>query len=52
MAAAVGHMTPTNGNHVTAVKQTILLPNVGVGKIITRDKDVRLVDDDVDEEVY
>ena len=35
-----------------AVKRIILLPNVGVGKIITQDKDVRLVDDDVDEEVY
>ena len=34
------------------VKQTLLLPNVAVGKIITQDKDVRLVDDDVDEKVF
>ena len=53
-------MTPTKGSRVTpmerrvenVVKQTLLLPNVAVGKIITQDKDVRLVDDDVDEEVY
>ena len=62
MATAVGHMTPTKWNHLTAtyterrvknaVKQSILLLNVGVGKIINQDKDVRLIEDDVDEEVY
>ena len=44
MATAVGHMTPTKGSHVTPmerrvekdVKQTILLPNVAVGEIITQ----------------
>ena len=60
MATAVGHMTPTKGSHVTPlerrvendVKQTLLLPNVAVGKIITQDKDVRLVDDDVGGAVF
>ena len=53
-------MTPTKGKHVTPterrvendMKQIILLPNVAVGKIITQEKDARLVEDDVDEEVY
>ena len=60
MATKVDHMTSSKENHVTpverrvgnGVKQIILLPNVAVGKIITQDKDVRLVDDDVGGAVF
>ena len=60
VATEAGHMISSIENHVTpterrvenGVKQTILLPNFAVGKTITQDKDVRLVDDDVDQKVF
>ena len=52
MTANENHVTPTKRRVENVVKTIILLPNVAVEKAITQDKDVRLVDDDVVEEVF